>query len=326
MSSERYDVVVAGAGPAGLLAAALVAGRGHRVLLLERGPCPGALPGVVVRERSAAVNVVIENERVAGLRHRPEGEPARTVRARYVVDASGGDSPLRRHVAGARGSSGLAVYACFTAGGGAAGPRRFPFDGGWFWIAPAGDGLTRVGAVVRPDLADLVRADPGRALSGFAEACPPVRHFLAGATRARGGPGLIRVRPHWSYADDRLWRPGMVLVGDAACAVGPQSPPSRGMHLACRGAGLAAGALDGFLRDAADEAAAFAEFERRYRTAYDETLHDEILHDEVLHDDALNHGAPDGAAPHGEVPHCEEPHEGSPFGDGPRSPLPGLSR
>ncbi|MCE0447879.1 NAD(P)/FAD-dependent oxidoreductase [Streptomyces tricolor] len=38
MSSERYDVVVAGAGPPGLLAAALVAGRGHRVLLLERGP------------------------------------------------------------------------------------------------------------------------------------------------------------------------------------------------------------------------------------------------------------------------------------------------
>ncbi|MGW7380730.1 hypothetical protein [Streptomyces sp. NPDC054794] len=48
-----------------------------------------------------------------GLRYRPDAGPARTVRARYVLDASGGGSLLRRHAAGARTSSGLAVYACF---------------------------------------------------------------------------------------------------------------------------------------------------------------------------------------------------------------------
>ncbi|MFG3016540.1 NAD(P)/FAD-dependent oxidoreductase [Streptomyces cinerochromogenes] len=309
MSSEPYDVVVAGAGPAGLLTAALVAGRGHRVLLLERDPCPGGLPGGVVRERSTAVNVVIEDERVTGLRHLPQGEPARTVRARCVVDASGGDSPLRRHVAGARGSSGLAVYACFTADTGRAeGPRRFPFGNGWFWTAPAGDGLTQVGAVVRPDLADRVRADPEGALSGFAEACPPVRDLLAGAVRAAGGPGRIRVRPHWSYADHRLWRPGMLLVGDAACAVGAQPLPVLGTHLACRGAGLAARALDGFLRGTADEAEAFAEFEHRYREAYDSVLHDGIPQDGGPHDGIL---PGEGLHPEGTFPPPPVPFAGA---------------
>ncbi|MGC9495112.1 NAD(P)/FAD-dependent oxidoreductase [Streptomyces sp. WG7] len=275
MSSERYDVVVAGGGPAGLLTAALVAGRGHRVLLLERDACPGLVDGVEVRERCAAVNVVTENERVTGLRHRPEEGPARTVRARYVVDASGGDSLLRRHVAGGRGWSGLAVYACFEADfSRVRGARRFPFGGGWFWIAPAGRGLARVGAVVRQDLADRVHEDPEGSLYGFAEECPPVRDFLAGATRVRGGRhGRIRVRPHRSYAADRLWRPGMVLVGDAACSWESDSLPPHGIRLACCGAGLAARALDGFLRGTADEGAAFAEFEKRYREAYGEVLH-----------------------------------------------------
>lgn len=279
MPREQYDVIVAGAGPAGLVTTALVAGRGHRVLLLERDPCPG-FRGAEVRERSVAVNVVIENGRVTGLRHRPEQGPARTVRARYVVDASGGDSVLRRHVAGARSSSGLAVYACFEADGvQAGGPRRFPFGNGWFWIVPVGGGLTRVGAVVRPNLANRVHKDPEGALFGFAKECPPVRDFLARATWVRGGRhGQIRVRPHWSYATDRLWRPGMVLVGDAACSVASESLLSRGVHLACRGAGLAASALDGFLRGTTEEGAAFAEFGRRYREAYDEVMHSEIPH------------------------------------------------
>ena len=37
---DRYDVVVAGGGPAGATVAALVAEGGYRVLLLEREPTP----------------------------------------------------------------------------------------------------------------------------------------------------------------------------------------------------------------------------------------------------------------------------------------------
>lgn len=106
-----------------------------------------------------------------------------------------------------------------------------------------------------------------------------LRSGTSRATWVRGGRhGQIRVRPHWSYATDRLWRPGMVLVGDAACSVASESLLSRGVHLACRGAGLAASALDGFLRGTTEEGAAFAEFGRRYREAYDEVMYSEIPH------------------------------------------------
>src|SRR6266545_7368783 len=40
--TERYDVVVVGAGPAGAAAALVAARAGLQVLLVERGPFPGA--------------------------------------------------------------------------------------------------------------------------------------------------------------------------------------------------------------------------------------------------------------------------------------------
>ena len=51
---EHYDVAVIGGGPAGATAAQELAGRGHRVLLLNREgrikPCGGAVPPILLRE------------------------------------------------------------------------------------------------------------------------------------------------------------------------------------------------------------------------------------------------------------------------------------
>ncbi|MEV0603117.1 FAD-dependent oxidoreductase [Streptomyces sp. NPDC050315] len=226
--------------------------------------------GVDVRENCAAVNVMTENERVTGLRYRTAEGRGHTVLARYVVDASGAGSRLRRHLGGTRSCAGrapdLAVHACFE-GGGPLPAAPLIAGSARFWHVPLGDGLTCVGAVVGRELADRVHRDPERALLGLAEDCPPVREFLAAATRVRTGPyGQVQVRADWSYADSRFWKPGMVLVGDAACAADP--PLASGVELACHGGLLAARALNDCLDHGTREEAAFAEFERRYREAY----------------------------------------------------------
>lgn len=76
----------------------------------------------------------------------------------------------------------------------------------------------------------------------------------------------MRVRKDWSYWKTRLWRPGMVLVGDAACFVDPVL--SSGVHLATYGALLAARSVNSGLAGAPDESRLFDEFEARYRHEY----------------------------------------------------------
>src|SRR5262249_53584041 len=85
--------------------------------------------------------------------------------------------------------------------------------------------------------------------------------------RVTSGPyGELRVRKDYSYCNSRFWRPGMVLVGDAACFVDPVL--STGVHLATYGGLLAARSINSCLAGLGDEESAFTEFERRYRREY----------------------------------------------------------
>jgi halogenation protein CepH len=94
-----------------------------------------------------------------------------------------------------------------------------------------------------------------------------VQEFLSGVDRVTDGPyGQVRTRRDWSYCADRYWRPGMVLIGDAACFVDPVL--SSGVHLATYGALLAARSINSTLRGDIPEPVAFDEFESRYRREY----------------------------------------------------------
>jgi halogenation protein CepH len=228
--------------------------------------------GVEVREQHTVLGVLEDDERVTGVRFRtPDGTIA-AVEATVVVDASGAGSRIARHV-GPRTRSeflrNLAVFGYFEGG------RRLPgpdagnilsaaFDNGWLWYIPLSDTLTSVGAVVRPHLAPLVQADPEQALYGLIEQCPLIEDNLADATRVTEGPyGQVRVRKDWSYGSTRFWRPGMVLIGDAACSVDPVF--CSGVHLATYSGLLAARSVNSVLSGAVPEDLAFAEFEGRYR-------------------------------------------------------------
>jgi halogenation protein CepH len=81
------------------------------------------------------------------------------------------------------------------------------------------------------------------------------------------GPyGEVRVRNDYSYSHTKFWRPGLALIGDAACFIDPVF--SSGVHLATYSALLAARSVNTCLGGLLSEEKVFAEFENRYRREY----------------------------------------------------------
>ncbi|MFE9997320.1 tryptophan 7-halogenase [Streptomyces avermitilis] len=232
--------------------------------------------GAEVREGCAVSDVIADEERVRGVRYTDADGVEREVHATYIVDASGNMSRLHGKVGGRREYSeffrSLALYGYFEGG------KRLPepnsgnilsvaFESGWFWYIPLSDTLTSVGAVVRRELADKIQGDQEKALMSLVAECPLIGEYLADAKRVTEGPyGKLRVRKDYSYHQTTFWRPGLVLVGDAACFVDPVF--SSGVHLATYSALLAARSINSALAGLVDEEQALGEFEARYRREF----------------------------------------------------------
>lgn len=232
--------------------------------------------GVDVREGTAVSRVLDHDARVRGVGWTDEDGAQHEILSRYVVDASGATSQIHGSAGSVRKYSdffkNLALFGYFTGG------KRLPepysgnilsaaFGSGWFWYIPLTPELTSVGAVVRRDMAQKVQGDPEKALLGLIDECPLIKEYLADAQRVTTGQyGQLRVRKDYSYQATAYWRPGMVLIGDAACFVDPVF--SSGVHLATYSALLAARSINSVLAGTVDEEAAFREFEARYRREY----------------------------------------------------------
>jgi FAD-dependent halogenase len=232
--------------------------------------------GADVREECEVNDLVSDDERVRGVSYTDAQGKAAQIRARYVVDASGNRSRIYKNVGGSRKYSdffrSLALFGYFEGG------KRLPppnsgnilsaaFDSGWFWYIPLRPNLTSVGAVVRREMASKIQGDPEEALRALIAECPMISDYLRDAKRVTEGEyGQLRVRKDYSYLNTKFWRPGMVLVGDAACFVDPIF--SSGVHLATYSALLAARSINSVLAQVVDEEAAFREFEQRYRREY----------------------------------------------------------
>jgi halogenation protein CepH len=232
--------------------------------------------GVDVRERHTVLQPLVDDGRVTGVRFADERGGERTVRARFVVDASGNASPLHRHV-GQRVHSeffrNVALFCYFQDAGRMPGDQAgsvlsAAFDQGWFWFIPLSDTLTSVGAVIAREHAGSLQQDHESVMRAFVDACPLIGKLLSTATRVTEGPyGRFRVRQDYSYTNSQFWRPGLVLVGDAACFIDPIF--SSGVHLATYSALLAARSINTVLGGDVDEPRAFTEFERRYRAEFE---------------------------------------------------------
>ncbi|MFD2765838.1 tryptophan 7-halogenase [Micromonospora eburnea] len=249
--------------------------------------------GVDVREQCSAVDVLTNGNRVGGVRYRDAEGVVREVSSRFVVDASGNGSRIQDRVGGTRHYPdffrNLALFGYFTGG------KRLPppnsgnilcaaFDGGWFWYIPLTAELTSVGAVLRPEtLKTAVQADREQALTDLIQQCPLIADHLSNATRVTSGPyGDIRIRKDYSYCRDVFHRPGMVLVGDAACFIDPVF--SSGVHLATYSGLLAARSINTVLAGRLDERTCFEEYEFRYRREYS-VFHDFLLAFYDMHQD-----------------------------------------
>ncbi|MEU2588221.1 tryptophan 7-halogenase [Streptomyces avermitilis] len=232
--------------------------------------------GAVVREGCAVSDVLEGDDRVTGVRYTDDQGVAHEVSARFVVDASGNKSRLNQRIGGHREYSdffrNLALFGYFENGKRLPEPNRgnilcVAFDSGWFWYIPLSDTLTSVGAVVRREMAEKVQGDPEKALQALIDECPMISEYLASARRVTEGQyGEIRVRKDYSYHHTTFWRPGMMLVGDAACFVDPVF--SSGVHLATYSALLAARSINSTLAGTVEEEVAMKEFEARYRREY----------------------------------------------------------
>jgi halogenation protein CepH len=232
--------------------------------------------GVDVREEHAVTGTILEDERIHGVTYKDAAGNEGTIRAKYAVDASGNKSHIYRETGAVRQYSeffrSLALFGYFEGG------KRLPepnsgnvlscaFDSGWFWYIPLTPTLTSVGAVVRREMASKIQGDPEEALMALIAECPMISDYLRDAKRVTEGQyGELRVRKDYSYANTKFWRPGMILIGDAACFVDPIF--SSGVHLATYSAMLAARSINTVLAGTIDEDTAFREFEQRYRREF----------------------------------------------------------
>jgi halogenation protein CepH len=232
--------------------------------------------GVDVREQCAVTDVISDDDRVQGVSYSDAAGKVHHICAKYVVDASGNKSRIYQRVGGKRQYSeffrSIALFGYFEGG------KRLPapssgnilsaaFDSGWFWYIPLSETLTSVGAVVRREMVEKIQGDPEKALLALIAECPMISEYLQDAKLVTQGQyGQLRVRKDYSYLNTKFWRPGMVLIGDAACFIDPIF--SSGVHLATYSALLAARSINSVLAAQIDEETAFLEFEQRYRREY----------------------------------------------------------
>lgn len=238
-------------------------------LLLENSRASG----VDVREGHNVLEVLFEDGRVTGVRYAANGTTGGSVRARFVVDASGQSALLGHKLQLRRWDSffqNLAVYGYFV------GAQRLPppdetnifiesYPHGWFWNIPLHTGWMSVGAVVdsRTGQRGIRQGGPQRFLMDQIVQAPYTGQMLRDA-RLAYGPIVVK---DWSYVSDEVVGDGYVLVGDAACFVDPLF--SSGVHLALMAGILAAAYVTTALKDPSMRDAAGRAYKDLYYKEYD---------------------------------------------------------
>jgi flavin-dependent dehydrogenase len=193
------------------------------------------------------------------------GTPFRCV-ARYLVDATGRDTLIGSQLRLKRKSrhhQSAALFAHFRGverrpGNDEGNISIYRFEQGWAWLIPLRDGVTSVGAVCWPDYLKQRRDEPREFLLQTLRSNPDLGQRLENAEII----GNLHATGNYSYTCTRMSGHRWVMAGDSYAFVDPIF--STGVYLAMHSAEIAAGVVDGALRDPATERTLQRRYERRF--------------------------------------------------------------
>jgi flavin-dependent dehydrogenase len=302
--ADRTDILVAGGGPAGCVAALALAQAGFRVALVTAPRRPAVVEGLSARvvrfldqpgyqrtratlgpsirreaswngratsanlewvvERAAFDRALLYDVRAAGIQvaiaplrglRYADGEwqaeaGGRAYRAGFLVEARGRRAPGRRR----HGPPAIALAQSWGGLAAAARTAVAPFEGGFAWLATAGDGRGSL---------QLVTAPPGHAARALPLAAVPA----AGTWLEGGRPcSPVAARHAGTSRAEAPLEPARIRIGDAALALDPLS--GHGVFEAIASATAAVPVVTTLLRRPADAPLARAFYEERVEQAF----------------------------------------------------------
>ncbi|MDA0660266.1 MAG: NAD(P)/FAD-dependent oxidoreductase [Planctomycetota bacterium] len=203
--------------------------------------------GVDAQEGVRVLDVVMDGERVVGVRVQDERGDVREVHAKVVVDASGQSGLLMNKFKtriwdpqlnkGAVWTYWEGAYRDVGRDEGATVVLQTESRKGWFWYIPLHDNRVSVGVVAPFDYLFKGRGDHEQIYREEVERCPVVKERIANAKQITG---YFATRDY-SYRSTQVAGPGWVTIGDAFGFLDPLY--SSGVLLALKSGEMAADAI-----------------------------------------------------------------------------------
>jgi flavin-dependent dehydrogenase len=202
--------------------------------------------GAEVRQGVAVRDVLMEGDRIVGVRAETSGGGTEEIRAKVVVDATGRDSMLSRRFGWKDRDQDLnkiAVWSYFK------GAKRDPGldegattvayvpQKGWFWYIPLHSDIVSVGVVGEPGYLYRDTRDATAIFERELAACAWIRDHVKVGRQVEP----VRTTGEYSYHSKRIGGDGFCLVGDAFAFLDPLF--STGVFLALKSGEMAADTL-----------------------------------------------------------------------------------
>ncbi len=202
--------------------------------------------GAEIRQGVAVRDVIMDGDRVVGVKADAGNGKLEEIRAKVVVDASGRDSMLSRRFGWKDRDEDLNKIAVWSYYKGAqrdpgldegATTVAYVPQKGWFWYIPLHSDIVSVGVVGEPSYLYRDTRDPNEIYARELAGCAWIRDHVKVGVQCEP----VRVTGEYSYHSKRIGGNGFCLVGDAFAFLDPLF--STGVFLALKSGEMAADTL-----------------------------------------------------------------------------------